>query len=64
MARIFVTKNQLLAAALIAVLLTVLGGARSALAARTCTIRYYISPIVGSGTEEDPLRPLVIDLPS
>lgn len=64
MARIFVTKNQLLAAALIAVLLTVLGGSRSALAARTCTIRYYISPIVGSGTEEDPFRPLVIDLPS
>ena len=64
MARTFVTKNQLLVAALIAMLLTVLGGSRSALAARTCTIRYYISPIVGSGTEEDPFRPLAIDLPS
>lgn len=64
MARTFVTKNQLLAAALIAVLLTVLGGSRSALAARTCTVRYYVSPMVGSGTEADPLRPLVLDLPS
>jgi hypothetical protein len=50
--------------ALIASLLLTLVGTQPAFAARTCTIRYYISPIVGSGTVEDPLRPLVIDLPS
>jgi hypothetical protein len=49
---------------LIAVLIATLIGTQSALAARTCTIRYYVSPMVGSGTEEDPIRPLVIDLPN
>jgi hypothetical protein len=51
-------------AVMIALLLAVLVGPQQALAARTCTIRYYLSPMVGSGTADDPLRPLAIDLPS
>lgn len=29
----------------------------------TCTVRYYISPVTGTGTDEDPLRPQVISIP-
>lgn len=57
-------KSRLLLAVLIAMLVATLAGIQPALAARTCTVRYYISPMVGSGTEEDPVRPLVIDLPN
>jgi hypothetical protein len=64
MLRFSVWKSRLLLGALIAMLLATLLGVQPAFAARTCTIRYYISPIVGSGTEEDPFRPLVLDLPS
>jgi hypothetical protein len=56
--------HKLLLAVAIAALLATLLGIQPAFAARTCTIRYYISPVVGTGTADDPVRPLVIDLPS
>jgi hypothetical protein len=64
MSRILQDKFRFLLGVLIAALVLTMLGTQPAFAARTCTIRYYISPIVGSGTEEDPFRPLVIDLPS
>lgn len=64
MLRLFSIKSRVFAISMIAVLLAALIGAQPAFAARTCTVRYYISPMVGSGTAEDPIRPLVIDLPN
>ena len=51
-------------AAMLALVLAIVVGPQQVHAARTCTIRYYISPMIGSGTADDPLRPLAIDLPS
>lgn len=64
MLRFSMIKSCLWLSMMIAVLIAAFVGAQSTLAASTCTIRYYVSPMVGSGTEADPLRPLVIDLPN
>ena len=57
-------KSQLLFGVMIAILLATLVGIQPVSAARICTIRYYLSPMIGAGTEEDPFRPLVADLPN
>lgn len=59
-----VLQHKLLLGALIAALLAALLGIQPALAEKTqsCTIRYYLSPMVGSASKGDPLRPLAVDL--
>lgn len=58
-------RKVLLPGVLIALLLALMMITQPALAARSCTIRYYITPMVGGeSTPNDPLRPLVVDIPS
>ena len=59
-----IKKRNILLVTVIVVLFAALAGTQSVSAARTCTVRYFVSPMVGSRTEEDPIRPLVLDLPS
>ena len=33
-------------------------------ASQPCTTRYYLSPIIGTGTEQDPFRPAIGDFPN
>lgn len=55
-------KKCLSVAILVAVLLATLSVAQPVSAAQTCTQRYYLSPVIGTGSEEDSLRPLLNDL--
>lgn len=64
MFRISSFSSRLWSAVMIATFIAAVLGTQSADAGKTCTIRYYISPVVGTGTADDPIRPLVIDLPS
>lgn len=54
--------HKLLLSVVIAALLAILPIGAPALAARACTERFYLSPIIGTGAENDPVRPLIADL--
>lgn len=49
-------------AVMIAILMATLIGTQPALAVQSCTERFYLSPIIGGGAENDPIRPLIVDL--
>lgn len=54
--------HKLILGVVIAALLAIFPGVYPAHAAQTCTERFYLSPIIGSGAENDPVRPLIVDL--